>query len=693
MLMRISPLFFSLFFSVVLFGQSEKDSLNSRIMDEVVVTATRTPRLMGNLAIPVSLVSAKTLYQSGSLRLHDILAEQTGINIIENFGKGIQVQGLSSEYTMILIDGEPLIGRTGGVLDLSRISVRNIRKIEIVKGPSSSLYGSEAMGGVVNIITDRAGQNKTDASIRYGRFNTLDGGFNFSRKMGKTDLQASFNYNRSSGYSLRPNSLLPTVEPFWRTVQQISIGHQFNQKWKIGSSFRRNYSLINNSIVVQNQGVSILSKGFERNDEYNINPYLNYQASPKLKTVLRAYLTGFHAQQQLSIKNAVGNYDDQFRQGFHRVENQTDWQIRKNSAFTAGVGNVVETVASNRYDSSSTRRSNNITYFFLQHEEIISPKLLLVAGFRYDANKAYASIGSPKLAIQFKQSEKLSFNLSYGRGFKAPDFRQLYLNFTNLAAGSYSVCGSEVAVGELDRLQKNGLIEQVTSLTSSLSALKPEISGGWNAGLKYKANKDLSVSVNLFRNDLTNMIVTDIIAIKKNGGQIYSYFNLKEALTQGVEFNADKRFKGLNIKGGYQFLYTGDKDVMRDIKDGKVFARNVASGLTERMKLADYGGLPNRSRHTANLKLTYENKREQFLTLRAIYRSRWGTFDADGNGLINRNDEYARGYVQLNFSCGMPMGKCMKWIAGVDNLFNYKDIINLPGNPGRSAYIDLQINF
>jgi outer membrane receptor for ferrienterochelin and colicins len=690
--MRLLFVFF-LFVVQVLVGQVRKDTAAFRSMDEVVVTATRTPRTMGNLAIPVSIVSAKTLYQSGSLRLHDILSEQTGINIVENFGKGIQVQGLSSEYTLILIDGEPLIGRTGGVLDLSRISVRNIRKIEIVKGPSSSLYGSEAMGGVINIITDRAGQNKSDVSLRYARFNTLDGGINFSRKLGKTDILASFNYNRSSGYSLKPNAQQRTVEPFWRTVQQISVGHQLNDKWKAGASFRRNLSQIDNTIVVQNQGVSILSKGYERNDEYNITPYLNYQATPKLKSVIRGYFTGFTARQELSVKGIVGTYDDRFRQTFHRLENQTDWQIRDGSTFTAGAGNIIETVASNRYDSLSTQRSNNISYLFLQHEEAITAKLMVIAGFRYDANKAYASVGSPKLALQYQHTDKLSFNLSYGRGFKAPDFRQLYLNFTNLAAGAYSVFGSEVAAVELERLQRNGLIEQVTPLATQLSSLRPEISGGWNGGLKYKAEKDLLLSVNFFRNDLRNMILTDIIAIKKNGGQIYSYFNLKEALTQGMEFNVDKQFKQLNIKAGYQFLYSADKEVTEAIRLGKVFARSLVNGQASRMNMSDYGGLPNRSKHTANIKLSYENKKEQFFTCRAIYRSRWGINDRDGNGLINRDDEYAKGYVMVNLSVGSPLVKRIKWMAGVDNLFNYKDILNLPGNPGRNGYMDLQINF
>ncbi|MFM1794215.1 MAG: hypothetical protein RL642_600, partial [Bacteroidota bacterium] len=358
----------------VALGQMSTDSASAKSIDEVVVTATRTPRLMGNIAIPVTVINTKSVYQTGSLRLNDILAEQTGINIVEGFGKGVQVQGLSSEYTLILIDGEPLIGRTGGVLDLSRISVRNIRKIEIVKGPSSSLYGSEAMGGVINIITDGAGQNKTDVGLRYGRFNTMDGTFNFSRRFGKTDVTASFNYNRSEGYSLKPNQAQKTVEPFWKTVQQISVNHQMSDKWKLGSGFRRNVTYIDNTIEVSNQGVAILSKGFERNDEFNLTPYLQYK-SGNIKTTLRGYITGFESVQLLNVKGSSSTYNDKFNQLFSRVENQTDWQIREQSSLTLGAGHVDESVASNRYDSMSTNRKNSISYFFAQHEEQLSKQL------------------------------------------------------------------------------------------------------------------------------------------------------------------------------------------------------------------------------------------------------------------------------------------------------------------------------
>jgi outer membrane receptor for ferrienterochelin and colicins len=107
--------------------------------------------------------------------LADVLREQNGITMTSGFGAGVQLQGLNPDYTIILIDGEPLIGRTAGVLDLNRIAVGNIKKIEIVKGPSSSLYGSEAMAGVINIITDKKNTDALSANIRYGSYNTKDG--------------------------------------------------------------------------------------------------------------------------------------------------------------------------------------------------------------------------------------------------------------------------------------------------------------------------------------------------------------------------------------------------------------------------------------------------------------------------------------------------------------------------------------
>ena len=154
-----------------------QDSLLTQELNEVIITATRTLRQLSSLPMPAQIISSKDIKSSNSLRLNDILNEQTGLITVPDFGggEGIQVQGLDSQYTLILIDGVPLIGRSAGTLDITRIAVGNIKQIEIVKGASSSLYGSEALGGVINIITERPKNGfKGNVNYRIGSFNTTD---------------------------------------------------------------------------------------------------------------------------------------------------------------------------------------------------------------------------------------------------------------------------------------------------------------------------------------------------------------------------------------------------------------------------------------------------------------------------------------------------------------------------------------
>lgn len=229
------------------FTQKE-DTTRAKELEEVVITATRTERKLGNVAVPVQVITDRMIRQSGSVRINDILQEQTGVAITSAgattsagggvFGNGIQLQGLSPDYTLILIDGEPLIGRQGGVLDLTRIATGNIKKIEIVKGPSSSLYGSEAMGGVVNIITEQPSQDQLRTTLRYGRFNTSDANLTVSLKRDKWRLQVFGNRNQSNGFDLDKNAEGKTVDPFINYTGQVRMIYQPTAKTKVSVSAR-----------------------------------------------------------------------------------------------------------------------------------------------------------------------------------------------------------------------------------------------------------------------------------------------------------------------------------------------------------------------------------------------------------------------------------------------------------------------
>lgn len=160
-------------------AQNGVDSLKSNQLKEFVVTGTKTERSIATLPLPTQVITNEAIRKTGLSRLNELIQEQTGLLTVPDFdgGEGIQMQGLDAAYVMILIDGQPLLGRSAGTLDLSRISLNNIEKIKIIKGASSCLYGSEALAGVVNIITRKPiVSEKFKGAINYklASFNTHD---------------------------------------------------------------------------------------------------------------------------------------------------------------------------------------------------------------------------------------------------------------------------------------------------------------------------------------------------------------------------------------------------------------------------------------------------------------------------------------------------------------------------------------
>ena len=681
------------FLSQTLMAQNKAAQQKDTLIGEnaiTVFTATKTERQLTNVAVPVQIISQKTIQQAGSLRLSDILSEQTGLFMTNGFGTGVSMQGLNPDYTLILIDGEPLIGRTSGVLDLRRIAVGNIKQIEIVRGPSSSLYGSEAMAGVINIITDKSKINSLGLTARYGTYNTADIGLKGSIRNSRIHHQGFGNFYRTDGFSIRPNSRERSIAPIERITQQHQLGYRFSDRTQLSVSFRLNNETIQNNITVTNNGNAINSVGYEKNKDLNTSLQLAHKFNEKVKNTTRLYGTFFKSIQDLITDNGAP-YVDEFRQSFGRAENQTDVQFNNRLEMNVGGGYIHETARSTRYDNSSNVKTNRIGYAYLQTEWKALNQLTLIGGARYDHNELFAAAFSPKLALQYKINPKLSIKASVGRGFKAPDFRQLYLNFTNTAAGSYSVFGSVEAqkiIGELNRL---GQISSLEPAFYGLNTLKPEFSTGFNIGIHFQDSK-WSLSANIFRNNIENLIDSRLVAYRTGGAQIFSYLNVKNAFTQGIETDIQYKLnKTLSLTAGYQFLLTGDQAEIDAINAGKVFTRDQ-NGFSRRMSRSEYVGLPNRSKHMANFKILYA-KNAFFANTRLVYRSRWTTTDTDGNGLFNTNDAFAKGYLQINAAAGYEFNKGLSVQAGTDNLLNYTDVMNLPNLPGRTFYMTVSYQF
>jgi outer membrane receptor for ferrienterochelin and colicins len=353
---------------------------------------------------------------------------------------------------------------------------------------------------------------------------------------------------------------------------------------------------------------------------------------------------------------------------------------------TVGGGYSIDEAQSTRYDNVENIKRNYISYGYLQTEWLPQKKWIVIAGIRYDYNSLFAAAFSPKLAVRYNASNKLAFTASIGRGFKAPDFRQLYLNFTNNAAGGYSVFGAIDAVQIINQMQSLGQISEIKSDFAKLKTLTPEFSYGLNFGAHLQIRKNINATLNLFRNDIDGLIDSRHVATKINGAQIFSYINIKKAFTQGGELSLTwKIIPTLSITCGYQFLQTADKDERNNIRSGNVFTRNL-DGTSRLLQMNEYVGLANRSKHMGNLKFTYEKLNGFYATLRLNYRSEWYVADSDGNGVYNTNDEHAQGFVLANCSFGKKWKNGFTVYGGMDNMINHRDANYLPNVQGRMIY-------
>lgn len=674
------------------FSQNEKkDTIQEVLIEEVVVTATRTERQLSSLPLPVQLITKAQIKQTGALKLNDILEEQTGLIIVPDFGGvlGIQMQGLDAQYTLILIDGVPLVGRSAGTLDLSRITVNNIKQIEIVKGASSSLYGSEALGGVINIITESPKNKKLTGELnsRLGSFLTTDNNLNFGFGIKKININASINSFSTDGYDLDKTDNEKTVLPYRNLTSQLQLNYKFSDKLSLLVSNRYFNQSNNVETIVNEKNAS----GKTKTNEYNSHSRFFYNPNDNLNFTGDLYVTQYYIKEDVHFNdtNAI-LYNDFFKENLIRPEIRTSFK-KRNTNFTSGFGYNFNNLERTYF---AQKALNNSYYGFLQYDYNLKEKFNILAGFRYDKNLAHASVLSPKLALNYQFSKQFSIQGSVGYGFKAPDLRQLFFNFENIGVG-YIVLGYNVAPNRLAELQSQGRIQNsMVSANFFDKPLSPETSVGYNFGIRHNREKTKS-SVNIFYNEVQNLIDTRAIARLTNGQNIFSYTNIGSVFTQGLELNSSiKITKSIEISGGYQYLIAKDNDVIQDIKDKKVFARDPITSQSFELKQSDYFGLFNRSKHTANFKYFIKIPDwKLYHNFRATYRSKYGLFDTNNNAILDNYDDLAKEYVIFDTSIIKKIKEKFEIQFGIDNVLNFTDTQNASNYAGRLMYCKVQYNF
>lgn len=641
-----------------------------------------------NIAQPSMVISRKTIEMMGSRRLDEVLREQTGMAIVSDLGSGnrtvgLQMQGFGAGYIMILINGQPMTGRFNGNFDLSRINVSDIERIEVIKGASSSLFGCDALGGVINIITRQViTQSKGMVNLQHGTYNTTDATVEAESPLfnNKASASVSGNFYHTDGFNVNTQYLKAgkTAPPYNSISGQARFRYQFNDV----------HSLLFNARVANRH--SIMDRSYGAQDfrdelaDHDLNTMLalNSQLRKGPQLLTRYYLTRYTTDQSVNIKQTGANLQRyEFAQTIHRLELQATQDLwQRKLTLTGGAGGDYQHLQ----DVAGAMNNSMYTYFgYAQANYKPSAKADVVLGGRYDGNNIYGGKFNPTLGGSYRPTDWLALKFSVGQGFKSPTYSQLYQVFTNLTEG-YTVVGANNFAAKAAELQAAGLVQQILPIASTIKDLQAETSTSWNMGFTLKPATQLEFMANGFYNNIRNQIFSQQVGIMSNGQQLYSWFNIRSAFTTGVETSVKwSPLKGLSITGGYQYLIAKDKGVIDSIKAGSSKYGHTNYGtLTASPK--DYFNLPGRSRHSANLQAFYEHRPwGMTYSLRGSYRGKYGFMDRDNNGYIDSHDIFVEGYFLLNASVQKQLlQKRLTLQVTLDNIFNYTDYL-MPAQPGR----------
>lgn len=675
----------------LVFSQKKRnDSITTNKLSEVILTATKRIKKITSVPYPVSIVSNNEIKNLGAIRLNEILNEQTGIFSVsdESGFEGIQIQGISSEYVMVLIDGFPVIGRKSGNLDLKRFTLNNVERIEILKGPSSSLYGSEAIGGVINIITKKINDKSLNGNTSFQIDSYSDTNFNINFRNGLRKIKYEFNGNgySSKGYDINPNISGKTISPFRNFTLNNNIHYNFNDNLSL--RLKNRFAWQDQDLEKKINDINFSGSTIEK--DLNINLRVEQKLIDKIDIIYDFYFTKFESEESIDNQTSINQIPDNFfNQDLFKPELRINYLISENLIFSSGAGANYDKLERSFFDGNV---SFNSQYVYSQIDLNIKDKIKILLGGRFDNHSEYNDQFSPKFGVKLNINQITSVKGSIGYGFKSPDFRQLYFNFTNSTIG-YSVLGNKVAERELEKLKNEEQIINIFFSEKNLyTELKPESSIGYNLGVELK-NSKWNFDFNIFRNDISDLIDTRVIARKKNGQNVFSYFNFDNIVTQGFELNYKYKLStNLTFNLGYQYLLSFDKEKKESLSKGEIFGRDKISNQTIRLKISDYFGLENRSKHNLNFKIYYDSNKFN-ITTRFLYKSKYALFDSNGNGLIDLyDDSFINGYVISNISIGKDLNEKINIQLGMNNLIDHTDQ-NIPGLRGFSGFIKLNYQF
>ena len=677
---------------------AQSDIWRSDSLQEVVVTGTGTLHLLKNAPVQTEVITSKMLRNYSGQSLQDILAGLTASFAFsdDDMGSQMQLNGLGNDYILVLIDGKRIHGDVGGQNDLSLIDPQNIEKIEIVKGASSALYGSDAIAGVVNVITKKHNEGLLlENTTRGGSYGDLRQHNGLGIAIGKFKSYTNFQLQHSDGWQNTATEDPSKTEFLITDSRNMTVNRHTN--WQV--SERLTYEPVKN-LELYAEGSTYWKRIYRPSGKYPAVDVKTYDLEYRNQSLAAGgkWLHGLTGSKTDAITLDVnwdrhayyyyytaitltdgydpkGNFTPYYPYFPDDEELQSDqrrimahlkgiFSLPYDNRLSGGLEWRYDYLeAPMRVDGGVARDNTEAAYVQDEFSFALSPKINvnLTGGLRLNQNVQFGFRLTPKISGMLSLGEDIRLRATWSQGFKTPTPKEQNYRYVKYMNGTYLYLGNE----------------DLTPQTSNYYA----VSGEYNW-------QGLNVTVTGYINNVDNMITLVTIPnsqapaeyiVKYDPVKTRQYQNLETAETKGIDVSLRYRLNREWMLGGsYSYLDTDAKkyDSSHD-------------------KLVDVV-IDGTAHHKGSWFATWNHDVSKKYHLGAGVYGRMSSkryYQIDGDG---------KGYQIWRIATNHEFPVSKKWLfrleAGVDNIFNYVD--DTPHglhlgttNPGRTIYGTLTIRF
>lgn len=518
----------------------------TQTLNEVIVTAQYAPNSPEKSVHKVKIIDAKKIQAMGAVNLRDVLTNELNVRISQDniLGSSMSLQGISGQNVKILIDGVPVTGRLNGNIDISQINMNNVERIEIVEGPLSVNYGTDALAGTINIITKKT--QKETFSISSNNYYESTGQYNFTGRIGyrknKNIITLFGGRNYFDGWS-------QTESPFHLEIKRIADSTRY-KNWKpkeqyFGTLYYGRYfkelkigytgdyfyeEIINRGLPqlpYRETAFDDYYKTYRINNSLNLAGQLNKKyytniifAYNNYKRIKNTYFKDLTTLNQVLSENA----SDQDTSIFNNITTRGSITTTKDSAklnYEIGYDINHETAIGVRIKDKQQQIGDYAIFSSAEYKPF--PKITFRPGIRVIYNTGYTAPIVPSLNIRYAINKSHTLRFSYARGFRAPSLKELYFYFVDI---NHNIVGNE--------------------------NLKAEQSHNFNLSMTYNETRGKALwktENSFFYNNIENMI-----SLAQISDAQFTFFNIDKLQTMGVQMQTELAWQHFKFTLGGAYI-------------------------------------------------------------------------------------------------------------------------------------------